>query len=153
VPRTPDRVPGPAEEEKLILQDEGLSADNPGEVVFTGGAFSMRDAVGVFDPRSGGGGITEAQHENLDTLVHWLSEDNYQEVVRSGGKVTSVINWTDSGKTTKIRELVITRSSGKVSQMDFIQYDGSGVEKVRMTGVITRVSGKIDHVVWTETVA
>lgn len=100
---------------------------------------------------SAGGGITEPQHDALDDLVHWLAETNYQEIIRSGGKVTSVINWTDSGKTTKVREMVITRSGGKVSQMDFIQYDGAGVEKQRMTGVITRTSGKISSVQWTET--
>lgn len=98
-----------------------------------------------------GGGISEAQHDALDDLTHWLAETNYMEVVRTAGKVTGVINWTDSGKTTKIREMVIARSAGKVSQMDFIQYDGSGVEKQRMTGVITRTAGKVSSVQWTET--
>jgi len=100
---------------------------------------------------SSGGGITESQHAGLDDLVHWLAETNYQEVVRSGGKITNVINWTDAGKTIKIRAMVIARSGGKVSQMDFIQYDDSGVEKQRMTGVITRTSGKVWSVQWTET--
>jgi hypothetical protein len=101
---------------------------------------------------SAGGGITEPQHDVLDDLVHWLAETNYQEVTRSAGKVTNVTNWTDSGKTIKVREMVITRSAGKVSQMDFIQYDAAGVEKQRMTGVITRDgNGKMSSIQWTET--
>jgi hypothetical protein len=51
--RTPDRRPGEALEEKLVLQDEGLTADNPGEMVYRAGAFSFRDAVGILNPRSG----------------------------------------------------------------------------------------------------
>lgn len=116
---------------------------NPG----TGGAgYKLADLL------TGGSGITEGQHDALDDLVHWLAETNYQEIVRSAGKVTNVINWTDSGKTVKIREMVITRSAGKVSQLDFIQYDGSGTEKQRLTGVITRDgNGKVSTIQWTET--
>jgi hypothetical protein len=122
----------------LRIRDE----TNPG----TGGAgYTLTQLL------SGGSGITEGQHDVLDDLVHWLAETNYQEVVRAGGKVTNVINWTDSGKTTKIREMVITRTAGKVSQLDFIQYDGAGVEKQRMTGVITRTAGKVSSIQWTET--
>jgi hypothetical protein len=103
---------------------------------------------------SAGGGITEGQHEVLDTLVHWLAETNYQEIVRSGGRVSNAINWTDSGKTTKVRELVLTRTPGpQVSQVDLIQYDASGVEKQRLTGVISRTSGKVSSIQWTETVS
>lgn len=100
-----------------------------------------------------GSGLSEGSHEVLDTLTHWLSEDNYQEMVRSGGKVTNAIHWTDSGKTTKIREVVVTRSAGKVSQIDLIQYDSGGSEKHRLTGVITRTSGKVSSIQWTKTVS
>lgn len=115
---------------------------------------NLQEAMEEVDANLGGGaggGITEAQHDALDDLTHWLAETNYQEVTRSGGKVVNVTNWTDSGKTQKVREMVVTRTSGKVSQLDFIQYDGSGVEKQRMTGVITRSAGKIASVQWTET--
>jgi hypothetical protein len=54
MPQTPDRSPLPRYEEKLILTDDGYTADNPGEFVFDGSSFSMRDSVGVFNPRSGG---------------------------------------------------------------------------------------------------
>lgn len=51
MPRTPDRFPGNREESKIVLLDEGETADNPGEMVFDGTAFSFRDDVGVFDLR------------------------------------------------------------------------------------------------------
>lgn len=136
----------PIEEDELVY----LSRNADGEMVFTdvavGVEYTLEDLTA-----SAGGGITELQHDALDDLTHWIAETNFQEVVRSGGKVTNVINWTDSGKTVKIREMVITRTAGKVSQMDFIQYDGAGVEKQRMTGVITRTAGKVSSVQWTET--
>lgn len=150
---TPDRKAGPRYEEKLILEDEGYTADGPGEMVFDGSDFSFRDSTGLFNPRTGGSGLTETQHEALDRLTHWINETNWQEMVRSGGKVTNAIHWTDSGKTTKIREVVIQRTAGKVSQIDLIQYDSGGTEKERMTGVVTRASGKVESIQWTKTVA
>lgn len=54
---TPDRKAGPSYEEKLILTTiEGHTADAEGEMVYKDGSFSMRDSVGVFNPRSAGGG-------------------------------------------------------------------------------------------------
>ena len=153
MPLTPDRSPGPRLEEKLTLTNDGYTADSPGDMVFDGTSFKLRDAIGVFDPRTGGSGITEAQHEVLDTLTHWLNETNWQEIIRSGGKVTQAIHWTDSGKTLKIREVLVTRSAGKVSQIDLIQYDGTGTEKQRLTGVITWSGGKVASIQWTKTVS
>lgn len=147
--RTPDRRPGPLIEEKIILQDDGYTADNPGEAVYKDGAFSMRDSVGAFDPRSGSG-LSETQHENLDTLVHELAKDRYEEITRSGGVVTNHIVYTDSGKTTKIRETNITRSAGKVSEIEIIQYE-SGSEKYTLTGTVARSSGSVSDITWVKT--
>lgn len=124
-----------------------------GTVRSVNGEFHFRDALGIFNPRTGGSGITEGQHEVLDTLTHWIDETNWQEIVRSGGKITNVINWETDAKLKKIRECVIARSGGKVSQLDAIQYDGAGAEKMRLTGVITRATGKVASIAWTKTVA
>lgn len=155
MPQTPDRHPGPMiEDDEIILKENSLGDPTEvGGIRQVGGVFRMKDATGVFNPRSGGGGITEGEHELLDTLVHWVGETNWQEIVRSGGKVTNVINWETDAKLKKIRECVITRSGGKVSQLDAIQYDGTGAEKMRLTGVITRASGKVASIAWTKTVA
>lgn len=131
------------------------AADEAVAIWRDGDALKFEDKVGgpytLDDLASGGGGLTPATHHALDDMVHWLVETNYQEIVRSGGRVTNVINWTDAGKTVKVREMVITRAAGKVSQMDFIQYDGAGTESQRMVGVITRASGKVASIAWTKT--
>ena len=157
MPNTPDRFPGPLQESEEILLAEQAPGTIPtaaGGILYADGQFKLEDAAGVFDPRSGGGGITEAQHEVLDTLVHWIAETHFQEIVRSGGRVTAVVQWTDAGKTVKVREMLITRAAGKVSQLDFVQYNAAGAEKQRMTGVITRDgNGRVASIAWTETLS
>ncbi|RLC88633.1 MAG: hypothetical protein DRJ03_01805 [Chloroflexi bacterium] len=80
-----------------------------------------------------GGGLTPTTHAVLDQLVHALAEDYYEEYTRSGNKVTNITVWTDSGKTTKIREEQYTYTGNKITQEVDIQYDGSGVEVERLT--------------------
>ena len=101
---------------------------------------------------SAGGGITPAQHEVLDTLVHEIAENAYLEVIRSGNQVTDVVIWTNSGKTTKIRETNITRANGQVSQIVHKQYDAAGVIIVgqTLTGTVSRTGGNIDSITWVE---
>lgn len=149
---TSDDFPGPNIAEELQLEDRTADG-NPsvvGAVRLVSDDLVVRLSTGVKSLTTGSG-LSEGAHDDLDDLVHWLAETNYTEITRSAGKVTNVTAWTDSGKTTKVRELVVTRSAGKVSQLDFIQYDGVGTEKQRMTGVITRSAGKISSVQWTET--
>lgn len=148
--RTPDAADGPRYEEELRMEDRGAeySPGAVGYMAYANGSFAMRDASGVFDPRSGSGGITESQHESLDTLVHDIAEDSYIEITRSSGKVTDVVIWTDSGKTKKIREWNITRSSGKVSQVVAKQYDGNGdlITGQTLTSSITRTGGQVSSI-------
>jgi hypothetical protein len=149
---TPDRHPGPLEEEELRLEQRtDGDPDIVGAMRFVSGAFRFKDAVGVFDPRTGGSGITEQQHEILDTLTHELSESHYTEVVRSGGKVSGVCEWETSSKLKKIREAVLTRTAGKVSQVEVTQYDASGTWKAKLTGTVTRSSGKVSSIDWVRT--
>lgn len=92
---------------------------------------------------TGSGGITEPQHQNLDTLVHNLAENSYSEVLYDAQlKVTDHIIWTSSAKTTKIRECNLTYDpNGLVTQVVSIQYDVSGIEVHRVTKTISYVSG------------
>jgi hypothetical protein len=75
----------------------------------------------------GGGALTPSNHKTLDQLVHNIAETSYEEYIRSGNQVTDIIIWTDSGKTTKIREENFTYSAGKISTIVTKQYDGAGV--------------------------
>lgn len=151
MPQTPDSKHGPSFEEGVYMEETSLATE-AGEMRYASGRWSLYDSTGEYDPRSGSG-ISEAQHKALDALQHFIAEDSHQQITRSGGRVSNVTHWTDSGETTKIREMVVTRSSGKVSQVDLIQYDGTGTEKVRITGTVTRSGGRVDYIDWVETVA
>ncbi len=128
-----------------------LSRDSSDNMTFIDSANPT--AVTLSDLVAGSGGLTEGSHEVLDTLKHVIAESCHQQITRSSGRISNITLWTDSGETTKIRELQITRSSGRISELVEIQYDASGVEKMRVTGTITRSSGKIDHIDWVEVVA
>ena len=144
--RTPDRRPGEQfEDDRLIFEDRGADPTEVGAIWRNGSDLKGRDATGVFNLRSGTG-LSEAQHEDLDSLVHNLAETSYCEVTRTSGKVTAITHWTDNGKTTKIRETLITRTSGKVSQVEVKQYDGSGTLVQTLTGTITRTSGRVSSI-------
>jgi hypothetical protein len=94
---------------------------------------------GAFGAGGGGSGLTEDEHENLDTLTHQLVEDSFDEVVRNTkGRIIRVTTWTDSGKTLKIREALIDRVCGRISTLTTIQYNSSGTETYRVVEDVTR---------------
>ena len=131
----------------IYLQD----ATNRDEAVFLEQAGANLRFVDVSNPSgfslsqlaTGGAGITEGQHTTLDTLIHEIAENCDVEVIRSGGRVDSVIVWTNSGHTVKIRETILTRSSGQVATITTKQYDGAGALKNTLTKTITRSSGQV----------
>ena len=53
MPKTPDRRPGVEDQEGTIYEST-VAATVAGEVRYDGTSFSLRDATGVFDPRTGG---------------------------------------------------------------------------------------------------
>jgi len=72
------------------------------------------------------GGITTAQHRNLDQLVHEIAETFYYEVTRTTGKVSNETWWTTSGKTKKIRSIDYTYAGNLITQIVTKQYDSNG---------------------------
>lgn len=94
--------------------------------------------------------ITPLKHETADSLVHSLAETSYEELTRVSGQVSNVTIWTDSGKSVKVRETDITRSSGQVSVIIDKQYDAVGVLAQTMTGTITRSGGQVASIDWVE---
>jgi hypothetical protein len=93
-----------------------------------------------------GSGITEPQHEVLDTLAHALDETSYTEITRIAGKVSNITVWATASKLLKIREEQITRTGSKISQLVTIQYDGTGTEKMRVTETFTRTGDKVTSI-------
>jgi hypothetical protein len=146
----PDRRPGPRLEEEIIFEADPVDPTEVGAFRFNGETFRLRDANGVFDPRTGGSGITEGQHETIDSLVHELAETSYTEVARTAGRVSSVAVWTDGTKTKKIRETTITRDAGRVSVVVEKQYDAAGTLKQTLTHTIARTGGRVSGVATAE---
>jgi len=145
--KTPDRFPGEEQVEGLEFETATADPDAEGKMRYYGGSFKAKDASGVFNLRSGSGGITEEEHRTLDQLVHDLAEDYYEEYTYTGNKVTNITVWTDSGKTKKIREEQYTYSGSRVTQVVTIQYDSDGNEFERLTESYTYASGsRIDYV-------
>lgn len=102
--------------------------------------------IPLTDLVAGSGGLTEGAHKVLDTLIHDLAEDRYEEFTYSGNHVTNITVWTDSGKTTKIREWQYTYSGNKVSTETVIQYNASGVEVERVVSTFTYSGNKVSNI-------
>lgn len=130
------------------LQFDDLTAEgNPteeGQVRLTGG-----DLVGFIGGAvksltlGGGGGITEPQHQDLDTLVHRLSENAYSVATYGGpfGRLSNVTDYTDITQTTKVREHQLTYTGPLVTQTTTIQYDAGGLEVERLTKTYVYIPG------------
>ena len=54
-----------------------------------------------------GAGVTTSEHEELDTFVHNISEDNHTAFSYTGSLAVVTI-WTDTSKTDKVREVFLT---------------------------------------------
>lgn len=101
---------------------------------------------------NGSGGITENQHRSIDQLVHAIAEDSYYEIEYNGTytwRVDKEIWYTDSGKTTKIREIIYSYTSiWKYSAIVLKQYDGTGTLEETLTGTVVYSDIFIDNITW-----
>jgi hypothetical protein len=105
----------------------------------TGGAF-------------GGSGITEGEHETLDTLVHNLSEGATTEILRnSNNEVTDVKILTAPGGTLIRTTQIIRNAQNEVEQTIEIQYDENGVAIQTLTTDINRSGGQVSTTTMVET--
>ncbi len=125
MPVTPDRTPGPSLEEELQLSDEGTDPSVVGAIVNNGGVLKGKDSIGVFDLRSGTG-LSEANHRNVDQLVHEIAEDSFEEYTYSGSKVTDIVVWETAAKLKRIRDFAFTYTGSKVTTAVTRHYDAAG---------------------------
>lgn len=75
---TPDDIAGGVTDAgKLILRDEALSLDAPGEARYNEGtgSFEMRDNAGTFNPRTGGASFDEKVKVSLDDTTSAFLEE------------------------------------------------------------------------------
>lgn len=103
----------------------GVERDVSGNLVLKDTANGSKTLTQIL---SAGTGITLTTHESIDSLVHNIAETGYQEITRdSAGRASAYTFWTSAAKTTKVREIVLTRgTNGKVSSFTLVQYDGAG---------------------------
>ena len=114
------------------------------------GTLEKKESGGVWEPFTGGG-ITPAQHEDLDTLVHDLAEDCYTEYTYSGNRITAIGIYTDVTKTLKIRDFAYTYSGNRIQTEAVRQYDGSETLLKTMTYTYSYSGGNIASVSGVET--
>jgi len=148
VPATPDRKPGPLEEDDEIqLVTNAIGPTVAGALNYNGTVFQLRDAAGTFDPRSGAD-ISQATHKTLRQLIHLAEEGGpwegfasgaFQETLPSADPFpTSVIWWTSAAKTEKIVEEQLVYNSNKTIATDTWKvYAVGGALLVTITDTIT----------------
>jgi len=95
--------------------------------------------------------VGSADHENINSLVHNISENCYITISRTLEKVTNITIWKTPAQLIKIRELNISRTNGKLSQVVAKQYDEAGLLLITLTGSITRTTnGRLSSITYTE---
>lgn len=82
-------------------------------------------------------GITEGQHERLDTLTHKIVESSFIELTYTGKDLTSVIVWTSAAKILKIREAALSYTGRDLTEVAAEQYDGTGTLLVTLIKTLT----------------
>lgn len=144
---TPDRWPGPREEEELQLEERSTDPTVEGAVRYVSGSFRALDATGVFDLRSGTG-LTEAAHRALRQLIHFLEEGPadgfasgaFKETLPTASVFpTSVIWWESASKAQKIVERTLTWTGVNLTADEWKIYDTDG------TTLLVTVSDSISY--------
>lgn len=133
MPKTPDRAPGPLEEdEELRLGSNPGAPSQVGAMRYDGtlGAFQMRDGTGTFDPRSGSG-MSEAQHKALLQLIHFIDEGPAEGFTTGATKtVTGTVFPTQilwrRADSTKLVEKNITWTGAKPTTVEWKMYNAAG---------------------------
>jgi hypothetical protein len=131
--KTPDRSPGVSDEEGIILSNEGVLATVVGEIRYNGSRFSLKDVTGEYDPRSGGGGISEVQHNALRQLIHFINDGPTDGFASGSFKESEAVVfptyeiwWESSSKLKKIVSLDTTWTGPKITGEVWKIYDTDG---------------------------
>lgn len=116
------------------------------------GAGSVTVISGALVTTISGAGLTPAEHENIDSLVHNISEDTYSEIVRNSNNQVTEVNQYQFNGGPLVRRVEITRNgAGQVTQTIERQYDNLGTLIQSLTTTLTRdPSGKVISIVTDE---
>jgi len=145
---TPDRFPGTRHEDEIVLdpQTDGDPTEQ-GALKYVGGEMRFRDAAGVFNPRTGGSGITAEQHRVLRQLIHFVTTGGpaggfasgaFYEALPVGPFPTTATWWESNSKVKKIVELTVAWTAANPTEEKWEMYDTDGVTVIaRVTDTIT----------------
>lgn len=127
----------------LILVDPEVPGDptSEGQVRKSGNDIVAFIDGSVKSLTASSSGITESEHENLDTIVHDIAETSYDEVTYSGRRLMSTVTWDSASKITKVREVLLTYTGNRVTQVVTKQYDASGTLKNTLTETFSYIGG------------
>ena len=90
------------------------------------------------------GFVTASGHEDIDSLVHVLSEDSFGDIVRNDQNQVTNFNILTSVAGTDIRTTeVIRNEQGQAVQVIEKQYDAGGVLVQTLTTDVTRSGGQV----------
>lgn len=84
--------------------------------------------------------VNRADHHGYPSEGHLIVWNSYKEFLRDAqGRLTSVVLWTDSNKTQKIREVIFARDVlHRVSSITKKAYDSTGTLRNTITMTVTR---------------
>lgn len=99
---------------------------------YDGTSFVLRDSIGNFNPRSGGGGITAGEHETLLQLIHFIDEGPAEGFATGATKtVTGTVFPTQvlwkRADATKLVEQNVTWTGANPTTVQWKMYAANGV--------------------------
>jgi hypothetical protein len=130
--------------DEILFLDQVEDPPELGFVRLVNGAFKFKDNAGVFNPRTGGSGITADDHKILRQLVHFI-ESGPAEGFTTGAycettgtiKPTAIVWWESSGKLKKIVERLITWTGVNPTTDKWKVYDAADGTTVLWTVIDT----------------
>ena len=147
MPRTPDRTPGPLEEDEEIrfTADAGAAPSQNGAMTYDPAVaeFKLRDGIGTFNPR-GGGALTAEQHKVLLQLIHFIDEGPAEGFATGATKtVTGTVFPTQElwrrADATKLVEMNVTWTGVKPTTIEWKMFGADG------TTVLATVTDTISY--------
>lgn len=114
-----------------------IGFDPSGQTIIT--ANNVQEAIGQLSNNT----FSITNHENLNTLVHFLARDGYGDLTYTGNKITYYVVWRDALKTIKDRDYVLTYTGNKVNTVVVKQYDDSGILLHTLTETYTYSGNRI----------
>lgn len=88
--KTPDRFPGDADEEGLVLEQQAAQPDVNGELRYVAGqGFRFMEEGVVRGLSAAGSGVTDEQHKTLLQLIHFVDEGPAEGFTTGATKTTT----------------------------------------------------------------